>query len=270
VEARAKQVHRRSLFDPVADLYADARPHYPAALVNDLIALGSLDETRRVLEIGAGTGQLTAALARSGASITAVELGANLTRRLKRSVEGFANVRAVNADFDTWMPPSAAFDLVVAATSFHWLDPGTRVAKCAGLLRAGGSLAVIDTHYGAGSAASDPFSSASQACYASWDPEHDPRRRPHGPEPLDARNEELARCAAFTRHAHRQYVVAREYLTPSYCDLLRTMSDVRRIDEPARSSFLACIASLIDERFAGKITRMDVHDLWSATKGFDE
>lgn len=66
VPDRVQRGRRPESFDEVADLYATARPTYPKELVTDLIALTDLRKTHRVLEIGAGTGQLTVSLAEEG------------------------------------------------------------------------------------------------------------------------------------------------------------------------------------------------------------
>ena len=60
------------------------------------------------------------------------------------------------------------FDLVVAATSFHWLDPEVRLNKVADALRPGGSVALICTHHVAGG--DDPFFAEVQRCYETWMP----------------------------------------------------------------------------------------------------
>lgn len=71
---RAERATRRAeSFDEVAELYAAARPTYPEALVTDLIRLSGLERTHNALEIGAGTGQLTTALAERGISLVAIE-----------------------------------------------------------------------------------------------------------------------------------------------------------------------------------------------------
>ena len=50
--------------------------------------------------------------------------------------------RSCTAAFEDWRPASgAAFDLVVAATSWHWIDPGVRYERAFDLLRDGGHLA---------------------------------------------------------------------------------------------------------------------------------
>lgn len=131
------------------------------------------------------------------------------------------------------------------------------------MLRPGGTLAVLNTHWGAG-VRDDPFSVESQACYAQWDPLHDPGFRPRGLEDLPMRNEELERPNLFSEVIHRRYLCERQYSARAYCDLLGTFSDVLAFDEPNRKGFLGCILGLIENRFEGSLMRTDVHDLWLA------
>ncbi len=125
----------RSTFDRVAELYDRARPAYPDAVIDTVAALGP-----RILEIGPGTGKATRALVERGVEVTAVELGPRLAAIARRNAPQ-ANV--VVADFESWEPERAGFDAVASFSAFHWLDPTTRYAKIAGLLRPGGALAVV-------------------------------------------------------------------------------------------------------------------------------
>jgi hypothetical protein len=65
-------VEQRETFNAVADLYGSARPGYPDALVNDVIAFAGLKTGDVILEIGCGARQATAGFAnlrlRSGPS----------------------------------------------------------------------------------------------------------------------------------------------------------------------------------------------------------
>jgi len=54
------------------------------SLIRDLGQLAGIGPDSRVVEIGPGTGQATAALTALGASVTAVELGAALAAVLRR------------------------------------------------------------------------------------------------------------------------------------------------------------------------------------------
>jgi SAM-dependent methyltransferase len=250
---------RRISFDTVARLYERSRPTYPSELVEHLVRLAEIGPGSRVLEIGPGTGQLSGALASHGASLLAVELGSNLAAVARRNLAPFANARVVVADFEYWTAPSEGFDAVVAATSFHWLDPSTRVAKCASLLRPGGTLAVVETHWGV-AVGEDPFSVASQACYAHWTPNHDPARRQVRPENL------VPVCVStvdpeLVSVAHRRYVVPRVYSSSEYSHLLSTFSDVLVLEPSARERFLSCMIGLIDSQFGGRVLRHDLYDL---------
>ncbi len=50
------QDDRRLVFGDVAEQYDRARPSYPEAMVDDLVALGAIRPAARLLEVGAGTG----------------------------------------------------------------------------------------------------------------------------------------------------------------------------------------------------------------------
>jgi ubiquinone/menaquinone biosynthesis C-methylase UbiE len=258
-----QNIRRRECFDEVANLYDNARPGYPADLVRDLIELAAVGPGRRVLEIGCGTGQLTVSLAQGGASLVAVELGAKLAAIARQKLSSFAEVEVCNADFDGWPLPAEPFDLVVAATAFHWLNPATRVEKCARALRPGGMLAIIDTHWGIGSSR-DAFSQEGQACYARWDPSHQPGFVLPTLSDLPEARDDLAASASFEQAQLRRYSVERQHSAEAYRDLLRTFSDVRSLSEENRLGFLSCMQDLINSRFEGCITRHDVYDLWTA------
>ncbi len=132
----------RTTFDSAAASYHEARPDYPAELFDDLAALAALQPGAELLEIGCGTGKATLPLARRGFAITGVELGPALAAQARRNLAGFARVTVVNADIETWRPPApAAFDLVFAATAWHWIDPAARYGRAWELLKPGGHLA---------------------------------------------------------------------------------------------------------------------------------
>ena len=251
---------RKASFDGVAELYDAARPDYPPELIEALIELAELRPGDCVLEIGPGTGQLTIPLAQRGMTLTAVELGGNLAALLQRKLASFPRAEVVNADFDDWVVPDGAFDLVVAATAFHWLDSSTRVQRCASALRPGGALAIIETRWGVGGE-EDPFFRASQSCYAQWDPTHDPTFIPRSPDELPVARDELIAAGLFANVSHRRWLADRVYDAAQYRDLLATFSSVLILDELHRDGLLACISQLVDTQFAGSITRCNLYDL---------
>ncbi len=138
--ADGDRVRLSMTFDRAAELYDRARPEYPDGLFEALVAAAGLRPGDRLLEVGSGTGRATLPLARRGFSITALEPGHNLAVLVRQNLEEF-DVNVVEASFESW-EADGDFALVLAATSWHWIDPAVRYAKAWRVLRPGGHLAL--------------------------------------------------------------------------------------------------------------------------------
>jgi SAM-dependent methyltransferase len=250
----------RASFDDIAEIYDRVRPGYPAEIITDLAALAGVREGARVLEIGCGTGQLTLPLLRAGATVTAVELGRRLAKIAAAKFAGYGRAaKVVVADFDEWAGPRGAFDVVVSATAFHWLDPDTRLARIAELLRPGGALATIATYHVLGGT-EDFFARAQRDCYARWFPNTSPHER--RPRPEDIRyDRDLAEGGLFGPITFRRRTWDAEYATADYVDLLRTYSATLALPPRTRRGFVHDIATLIDTRYGGRIVKRYLTEL---------
>jgi SAM-dependent methyltransferase len=130
-------------FNSVADTYHRARPDYPDELFTELIESAGLRPGSDLLEIGCATGKATQALAGRGYRITCVEPGAELAAAARRNLAGHDDVRIVTGKFESFRPPAGQlFDLVYAATAWHWIDPSRRCRLAWRCLRPGGHLAI--------------------------------------------------------------------------------------------------------------------------------
>jgi SAM-dependent methyltransferase len=255
----------RSTFDQVADLYDQARPGYPAALFDDLAELAGIGPGARVLEIGPGTGQATVPLAERGCQVVAVELGAGLAAVARRNLARFPEVEVVTAAFEDWPLPAEPFDLVLAATAFHWVDPAVRVDKAADALRPGGTLATVATHHVAGG--DESFFAAAQACYERWDPDTPPGGAALEPAAdIPSSSDELDRSRRFGPASFRRHEWEQAYTTTGYVDVLLTYSGHRALDPRAQAGLLGCIAHLIDTAHGGRITKRYLTELRVASK----
>jgi SAM-dependent methyltransferase len=127
---------RRTSFGAAADVYAAVRPGWSAGTVSWLT--GGVPE-RHVLDLGAGTGKLTAALLDAGHRVIAVDPSEQMLAQL-RAVAPAAEVRVGSAE---QIPVAdASVDVVTVAQAWHWFDADRAAAQCRRVLRPDGLLAL--------------------------------------------------------------------------------------------------------------------------------
>ena len=144
--ADATRAARRMSFNADALTYKRGRPRYPDAVFGLLAERCGLRPDARVLEIGAGTGLATGPLLAAGAHVVAVEPGESLAAILAAD-HACDRLEILVSDFEAVDLPDG-FDLAVAATALHWLDPTTSTAKIARVVRPGGWLAAWWNEFG--------------------------------------------------------------------------------------------------------------------------
>jgi SAM-dependent methyltransferase len=259
-----RAVTLRETFDEAPELYDRVRPGYPEELFEDLARLADLQAGSRILELGCGTGQATVSLARRGYEVVAIELGAGLAEVARRNLARFPAVRVVRAAFETWPLPVEPFDAVVAATSFHWIDPAVRIAKSADALRADGALALVSTHHVAGG--DERFFADAQRCYERWDPSTPPGLRFPAAADVPVGSEELDASERFAPTVFRRYERELTYSAPEYRDLLLSYSNHRAMQPGAQQRLLNCIVALIEERYGGTIAKRYMNQLLIARR----
>jgi SAM-dependent methyltransferase len=245
-------IQLREVFDTVAALYDRARPRYPSALFDDLAELTGIRSGARVLEIGPGTGQATLTLATRGYSITAVELGRHLAAHARDKMASFAGVQIENADFETWPLPAEPFDLVFAATAFHWIGREVGERKSAGALREGGALAVVTTTHVADN--DEDFWIGIQGCYERHVPGTKPGRRLPRIDGVRDVCDEIGVTGWFESPVLRQYSCDTSYTTEQYLDLLHTHSNHIALEPDVRASLLDAVRTLVEARPSGRVT----------------
>lgn len=252
----------RRTFDTQAERYDRARPRYPAELVAELAELARIGAGSRVLEVAPGTGQLTVPLARLGCAITAVELGPALAGVARRNLAPFPSAEVVVSAFEDWPLPTRPFDAVVCATALHWFDSAGWMAKVTAALRPGGAMATVATHHVAGG--TPGFFPDSQACYERWDP--DTRSRPSAyqlPDPaqIPQDSSDLDAAGWLRPATFRRYERDLDYTADAYIDTQLTYSNILAMEPAGRDGLLGCLASLIESRYGGRITKRYMFEL---------
>ncbi len=124
-----------SPFGIAAAAYAEHRPDYARAAVQ--WALGSAPGSR-VLDLGAGTGKLTATLVELGFEAIAVEPDPAMLAELRRTLP---TVGALAGRAETIPLPDASVDAVVAGNAMRWFDMDVAGPEIARVLAPGGILA---------------------------------------------------------------------------------------------------------------------------------
>jgi SAM-dependent methyltransferase len=157
-----KRLLYASSFGAAAAAYAEHRPDYAQAAVRWALEPAP---GLRVLDLGAGTGKLTATLVAMGAEVIAVEPDPAMLTELRRAIP---TVHALRGSAEAVPLPDASVDAVLAGQALHWFDMDVAGPEIARVLVDDGILAglwnVIDNRVDwvaglervSGSAASGP------------------------------------------------------------------------------------------------------------------
>lgn len=131
---------RATSFGAAAGDYEAARPDYPfeaVAWMLEKLPHGS----RRVADVGAGTGKLTRVLADApDAEVIAIDPDPAMLATLRESVPG---VPTFLGTAESLPVPDASLDAVVLGQAWHWVDPVAASAEIGRAVRAGGTLGLI-------------------------------------------------------------------------------------------------------------------------------
>jgi SAM-dependent methyltransferase len=139
-----ERIRRGGSFGAVAAAYDEHRPDYPEAAVRWCLcpALATVPDVSRlrVLDLGAGTGKLTGALARLGADVTAVEPDPEMLAELRRRLPG---IPGLAGSAEAIPMPDGSVDAVLCGQSLHWFDLEVALPEIARVLAGGGVLAAM-------------------------------------------------------------------------------------------------------------------------------
>jgi SAM-dependent methyltransferase len=247
------------VFDAVAERYDASRPGYPEGAVDAMLALAGASAGARALEIGAGTGQLSVALADRGLHLTCIEPGDALGAILRRKLP---QAEVIGSTFEDWDPGDQRYDLVVSATAFHWLDVGAAIPKIRRALEPDGALALVwNEHVRLGE--DDAFARHLQPIYDRLGP----GTGPPGPPPLAAdlpdRREDL-RAHGVGAMERRQFPWTASYSSQEYLDLVATYSGHITLPVAQRHALFAALRDAIDALPGGRFAKGYLTDLYVA------
>jgi SAM-dependent methyltransferase len=254
------QRQRRTLFSSDVAAYDFGRPGYPERVYELLAQVCGLGAGTEVLEIGPGTGQATGRLLDAGAAVTGVELGAEMAARLESKYEGRALTVEVGAFEEVALDPGS-FDLVVAATAFHWIPAQAGLQRCADLLRPGGWLGLWWTYFGDPDRP-DPYREAVEPIFAELAPsliDTFPGAAFIGSHPYaldaEARTAEIDTSGRFGPVHHEAISWTGRHTATELRALFASYSPCLALAPDERAAVLDAIENLATDTFAGVVER---------------
>ncbi len=123
-------------FGEAAEAYGEGRPGYPAAAVAWMLG----DQPLTVLDLGAGTGNLTVQVVAQGHHAVAVDPDASMLAGLN---EALPDIDARVGTAEEIPLPDASVDAVVCGQAWHWMNVPIASREVARVLRPGGALGLV-------------------------------------------------------------------------------------------------------------------------------
>lgn len=130
------RIQLAATFDRAAELYDRVRPGFAPTALDWVLP----PATRRVLDLGAGTGKLTAALVARGLDVVALDPSPKMLARLRANLPG---VDARVATAEATGLPDADVDAIVVGSAFHWFSRPDAEREMARVLRPGGVVGLL-------------------------------------------------------------------------------------------------------------------------------
>jgi SAM-dependent methyltransferase len=246
------------VFNEVPELYDRVRPGYPDELFADLAAITSMNEQSSLLEVGCGTGQATRSLAALGRSVTAIESGGKMAALARQRLATLRNVTVETSMFEDWDDRGARFDVVVAASAWHWVDPSTGWQRAHDLLYPAGWMALLGNIV-----VRRPGEPEVYAETADLHERFSPGNPDWGHPPLedDVRSTDEGwgqvddPSGLFDPPIVRWYPTVQWFTGDGFADLLRSTSLYRKLDPEVREPLLDAIAARIRTRMGDRAAR---------------
>jgi SAM-dependent methyltransferase len=246
------------VFNEVPELYDRVRPTYPDELLADLVTITGMDGRSSLLEVGCGTGQATRSLAALGCSVIAVEPGADLAELARQRLATFRSVEVETSTFEEWDDRGRRFDVLVAASSWHWVDPSLGWRRAHDVLHPGGWMALLGNVV-----VRRPGEPEVYAETADLHERFSPGNPGWGHPPLEDEVRTTDKGWGlvddpggwFGPMVVRWYPAVQWFDGDGFADLLRTTSLYRGLDGDAREPLLDAIAERIRTRMGDRASR---------------
>jgi len=234
-------------FGTDAQRYDQARPGYPDDLIARIVD-GS--PGHEMLDVGCGTGIAARQFQAAGCTVLGVDPDERMADYARRR-----GVPVEVATFETWQPAGRMFDIVIAAQSWHWVNPAAGAVKAADVLRPDGRLAIFGHVFEPPAEVAEPFAAAYRRLVPDSHFNSQPARRP-----LQMYQAMYAKIADTIRDIGRfhefdqwSFDWQHTYTRDQWLDLLPTTGGLTQLPADTKAEILAVVGDAIDT-FGGSFT----------------
>ena len=248
------EIEKGMRFDEIVAGYDKVRPEYPDELFEDIFRYSEPGKTKKVLEIGAGTGKATVPFLNAGYDVTAVEIGANMANFLAEKFEMRKNFNVIISAFEDADLEDKSYDVLYAATAFHWVNAEIGCPKAFRLLKSGGVIALF--RYNAVPANGEALYEEIQEVYEKY---YYSYYKSETYRPIKKSNDEFMKVEEISRGfgfedlsaygfrdvSMKLYHTARVFDADEYIAILDTCSDHRSLPDNERAALYADVRKAI-------------------------
>jgi SAM-dependent methyltransferase len=238
-------------YSPSVTSYDNGRPDYPIEIISEVILKTAINSSSKILEIGSGLGTATKSFAELGCIIDCVEPNPNFVEIARRRFENHPNIKIHQSTFEEYNHESGVVDIVLAATSFHWVNKDIAWIKSAAMLKSSGCLVLLWNKE------LQPTNGASEQI-----------REIHehfapGQFNFESESQQVESLEAIARWVNdSQYfsclhfgvsVSSVRYSGQRYIDALRSYSSYLKLNEEVKNELLKALLTLIETDYVGEV-----------------
>ena len=232
-------------FDKFAKNYDTVRPRYPIQLYRDIQEFCNISSRTNLLEIGTGSGMATEEIAKLNPKIITVEPGENLVEVARQNLSKYDNIQFICDTFENCDFEENQFDIILSATTFHWLNKESKYYDCYKYLKNNGFLVLFWNSF---CRENSQIMKEIDEVYARNLSETYERESDVNKSILDKiikREQELIQSEYFYLVALKRYKTEYQYNADSYVALLNTYPKIIKLKSEVRNKFLREIKEVI-------------------------
>lgn len=251
-------------FDSTALDYDKSRPTYIKEIYEDILHYQPINSDSNVLEIGLGTGKASRPILDTKCHFIGIEPGEQLADLARNRYKDYENFSLFNQTLQDFVSDDKLFDLIYAATAFHWIPEDYGYNRVFNLLKPGGAFARFAYHAGPDQERRT-LTCEIQELYHKY--MHSESR------PAEFSNEDAQKLAkkalayGFVDVKYTLYHTTKDFTADEYMSLLRTYPDHMKIPAADRKKLFEGIHSAINNH-GGIMTVYYVMDLELARKPY--